>query len=93
MDTKKIKRIVAREGLILLSLMITSLLGGIIFYFWAWNRYASYASKNPGSGVIPPTPGECMVWVSSILSGVWVVYIIVRFYVWAIRTLKKKEIG
>ncbi|GEM_PF-1788137 len=86
----KIKKIIAREGAVLLSLIITSFLGGIIFYVWAWNGYASYASKNPGSGIAPPTPAECLVWVSAILFGIWVVYLIVRFYVWAVRTLRNK---
>jgi len=70
MDKKKIKRIIAREGLILLGFAFLTMIGGVL---------ASYAVNN-----------EVLFVFAILLFFSYPFYLIIRFILWAIKTLKEE---
>lgn len=88
---KKIKRIIAREGLVLLGIILL----GFIFYFIISNIPDFRAYKNIGGETI-----KGIVWddTKSMIESIAIyiiflgypVFLLVRFVIWAIKTLKDK---
>lgn len=77
MNTKNIKRIIAREGFVLLGLIIICVL---LFWITDWiavhthNNLLWLVSRNITIGIILGYP----------------LYLLIRFAIWALRTLREK---
>ena len=80
MDTKNIKRIVAREGLIVLGIISSSL----IYYYirdliFNLNHHDIFSE-------IPMDQTYALIFASKLI----VLYFLIRFIIWAVKTLREK---
>jgi hypothetical protein len=88
MDKKKIKRIIAREGLILGCSVVISFaayIGGFVFLSESPKFFEKYIATKY---II--TFGEIMGYVFFFLIWNYPIYLLIRFILWAIRTLREK---
>jgi len=89
----KIKKVIVREGLIILSLFGAGLLLNLLAYKLPWNvavtRLYILLDKlvlNIEQGMVYNM--ESLTWVS--LFNGYILYLTIRFIIWAVKTLKKK---
>jgi len=79
MDKKKIKRIIAREGIILLIVVITGTLG----FLWVWFTKDIL--------IYYTTLELWRNWLLLIAIPFYTIYILIRFIIWAVRTLREEK--
>jgi hypothetical protein len=83
----KFKKLIAREGLIILAILTISAICGEWSYNHFWTKVAPNIEK-PLNYV--PTLGSCTLDWLKILFGFYLFYWLVHFVQWAIRTLREK---
>lgn len=91
---KNLKKIIAREGLIFIGVTILSVFLGETAYQNFWTKIAPkinvvdlqyYSCRNLAGAII-----WFIIAIYIIYLSVWFVYFLIRFIVWAIKTLKEK---
>lgn len=90
---KKIKRIIAREGLILLSVIVVGLL-----LFWLGSFLnTKFLEQFKGTRVVPYLFGYKLqdgIWIQNIGFSLLIIgypfYLLIRFILWALRTLRER---
>jgi len=91
---QRIKRIIAREGLIFLGIIIISYFLGEYGYRSFWVHIAP--GLDPVYHPYPyPTLGSsirnCIIALYAVYLSYWLIRLLIRFVIWAVRTLKEKE--
>jgi len=86
--TPKLKKIIAREGLIILVIIIISVIVGDRSFHYFWTKVAPNITVYPYYGS-PTYGGSILRWLG-ILFGIYFLYWLIRFIIWAIRILKEK---
>ena len=92
----KTKRIIAREGLVAIVITILSILSGANAYTFFWKTIAPqfenislvisvYPQHTIGGAILTSFKTLYIIYLS-----IWVIIFIIRFIVWAIKTLRKK---
>lgn len=82
MDTKKIKRIIAKEGLILLGIIF---IAGIIIFIA--NRFPPRCIIEGNFTIMPTNKIASGIYI---LIFVYLLYLLIRFLFWALRTLRER---
>lgn len=98
MDKKKIKRIIAREGLIFLGIVIVSIFTGNRGYHFFWTQIApqfnyrdfpitesAYPQRTFQGAILDNIKSLYIIYLS-----LWAIFFLVRFIIWAVKTLKEK---
>jgi len=93
---KRIKRIIAREGLVFLAIALLSVFCGERGYRFFWTNFVPQCDlplnldfqpqSTLGGAILDSFKSLYLIYLSF-----WVIYFIIRFIIWAIRTLKQKE--
>jgi len=94
--TLRTKKLIAREGLIILGIISASILLGYLAYRCFWSNifstippgdlvYYGWSSGKSLSGAI----GFHVIFLYTIYLSGWSIYFIIRFIFWAIKTLGK----
>ena len=93
MDSKSIKRIIAREGLIILAILLAGFLLQLL-----GRRLLDFSCPTPAEIYdFVPCKYQFLFWVSRflgktgtfILAFGYLLYLLIRFIIWAVRTLRE----
>jgi hypothetical protein len=84
---KIIKKIIAREGLIILAIILIGVIWGDSYFHWWWKEVAPSITVFPSSSV---TYTGAILEKLRVLIGIYCLSWIVRFIIWALKTLRGK---